>query len=79
MIRASLTILMAVWGYMSGWFLLAWCGAGTIWLDIAWGGGFIVAALTAVLLPVRPGAPRPFGGPPGDPLGLAAGGAHRPA
>ena len=45
-----LTILLAVLLYMTGWFLLALWRRRNDLADIAWGGGFIVAALTAVLL-----------------------------
>ncbi|RPH83939.1 MAG: DUF1295 domain-containing protein [Desulfobacteraceae bacterium] len=45
-----LTILLAVHLYMTGWFLLALWRRRNDLADIAWGGGFIVAALTAVLL-----------------------------
>ena len=45
-----LTILLAVLLYMTVWFLLALWRRRNDLADIAWGGGFIVAALTAVLL-----------------------------
>jgi steroid 5-alpha reductase family enzyme len=45
-----LTILLAVLLYMTGWFLLALWRRRNDLADIAWGGGFIAAALTAVLL-----------------------------
>ena len=45
-----LTILLAVLVYMTVWFLLALWRRRNDLADIAWGGGFIVAALTAVLL-----------------------------
>jgi steroid 5-alpha reductase family enzyme len=45
-----LTILLAVLLYMTVWFLLALWRRRNDLADIAWGGGFIVAALTALLL-----------------------------
>jgi len=45
-----LTILLAVLLYMTVWFLLALWRRRNDLADIAWGGGFIAAALTAVLL-----------------------------
>jgi steroid 5-alpha reductase family enzyme len=45
-----LTILLAVLLYMTGWFLLALWRRRNDLADIAWGGGFIAAALTAVFL-----------------------------
>ncbi len=45
-----LTILLIVLMYMTGWFLLALWRRRNDLADIAWGGGFIVAALTAGML-----------------------------
>lgn len=50
MSMAYLTIFLAVLAYMTGWFLLALWRRRNDLADIAWGGGFIVAALTAGLL-----------------------------
>ena len=57
MILAYLTIFLAVLVYMTGWFLLALWRRRNDLADIAWGGGFIAAALTASLLPTG-GTPR---------------------
>ena len=52
-----LTILLIVLMYMTGWFLLALWRRRNDLADIAWGGGFIVAALTAGMLQTG-GTPR---------------------
>ncbi len=78
MITPYLLILLVVLLYMTGWFLLALRRRRNGLADIAWGGGFIAAALTK-RAPDRGNAPRLDGGAAGGPLGGAAGGAHRPA
>jgi steroid 5-alpha reductase family enzyme len=50
MINPYLLILLVVLLYMTGWFLLALRRRRNDLADIAWGGGFIAAALTAILL-----------------------------
>ena len=50
MINPYLNILLVLVLYMTGWFLLALWRRRNDLADIAWGGGFIAAALTASLL-----------------------------